>query len=476
MPTVRERMSASVSERLRPTERETDGDSQDFRRSPGALGHHIAPKRCRQFPHLELLDEKIVAAVEGRGPRKIIVEIPVRHGKSERCDRWTPVWFLDRFPDRQVGLVSHEARAARRWGRRVRDTIQANPDLLNVRVRRDVSAESNWETTAGGGMITGGVNGPFEGYGLDLAIMDDPIKNAAQVRVKDNRDALWDWWSETFTDRFEPDAVVIVLMARWHPDDIIGRLKAEEGDEWEVLTLPAECEDPASDPLGRELGEPLWPWRWPKERLAEKKKRKRSWAARWQMRPVEAAGGIFEREWFLLVDDYPRDARMMRWWDLAGTAKKEREEASHTAGAKLAVKDGIWWLMHVERAQLSPRGVERRVRQTADLDGVQTPVGMWQDPGQAGKAQVDHYRRRVLPGYDVRSERPTGSKVTYASVWASAAEAGNFRVLRGEWNEDFFEEIEEFAGDSDEADQIDAVSGAVQELAKEEDDEDELFW
>lgn len=463
-------MLAETAEAFRPTERI---DEEDWRRSPGWLGHEIAPTRCQQFPHLELLDEKIVAAVEGRGKRKIIVEVPVRHGKSERCDWWTPVWFLDRFPDKQVGLVSHEARAARRWGRRVRDTIMANPDLLNVRIRRDVSAESNWETTVGGGMITAGVNGPFEGYGLDLAIMDDPIKNAAQARSKDYRDNLYDWWQETFTDRFEPDAVVIILMARWHPDDIIGRLKKEEAGEWEILTLPAEAEptEDEPDPLGREAGEPLWPWRWPKERLREKKHRRRSWAARWQMRPVEAAGGIFNRDDFEIVDDYPREAKMVRWWDLAATAKAEREEASHTAGPKVAFRDGIYWLVHIERVQASSRGVERRIRQTAELDGVHVPVGMWQDPGQAGKAQVDHYRRRVLPGFDVRSARPTGSKVTYASVWASAAEAGNFKVVRGEWNEDFFDEIEEFASDDDEADQIDGVSGAVQELSNGEDED-----
>lgn len=464
-------MGASVSERLHLTS--SAGASQakldDYRRSPGWLGHRIDPVRCQQFPHLELLDEKIVAAENGTGPKKIIAELPVRHGKSERCDWWTPVWYLDRHPDHQVGLVSFEARAAGRWGRRVRDTIVANPDLLNVRVRRDVAAQSNWETTAGGGMITGGVTGPFEGYGLNLAIVDDPIKNAAQVRSRENRDLLWEWWEETFSDRFEPDAVVIFLMARWHPDDIIGRLKTEESGQWEVLTLPAECEDAESDPLGREVGEPLWPWRWPAERLAEKKKRKRSWAARWQMRPVEAAGGIFEREWFEVVGDYPREAKQIRWWDKASTAKSEREEASHTAGARLAYRDGIYWLIHMARFQATPRGNERLIRQQADLDGVSVPVGLWQDPGQAGKSDADHYRRRVLPGFDVRTERPTGSKTTYASAWASAAEAGNFKIVRGDWNEDFLEEVEEFSSDDDEADQIDGVSGAVQELANEED-------
>lgn len=470
-----------MQKRLTSTEEpgaSAEGEAEDegWRASPGTLGNRLEPERCRQFPHLELMDEKIAAAERGEGPRKIIFELPVRHGKSERCDWWTPVWFLDRHPNRQVGLVSHEARAARRWGRRVRDTIVKHANLLNVRIRSDVSAESNWETTRGGGMITGGVNGPFEGYGLDLAIMDDPVKNAAQVRSKDNRDALWEWWSETFSDRFEPDAVVIVLMARWRPDDIIGRLKAEETGEWEILTLPAECEDPENDPLGREPGEPLWPWRWPEKRLAEKKHRRRSWAARWQMRPVEAAGGIFEREWFEVVDDYPRDAKQIRWWDKASTPSGERMEASHTAGARVAYRDGIYWLVHMARFQASPRGNERLIRQRADLDGLEVKVGIWQDPGQAGKSDVDHYRRRVLPGYNVRTERPTGSKTTYASVWASAAEAGNFKVVRGEWNETFFEEIEEFSSDDDEADQIDGVSGAVQELAVEDGEEEVELW
>jgi predicted phage terminase large subunit-like protein len=470
-------MALAASSTLAPTRLDAEpGSSGDWRRSPGWLGNHLEPVRCQQFPHLELLDDRILKAFSGQGPRKLIVEIPVRHGKSERCDWWTPVWFLDRYPDRQVGLASHEARAARRWGRRVRDTIIAHRDQLNVAVRADVSAESNWETTAGGGMITAGVNGPFEGYGLDLALMDDPIKNAAQARSRDYRDRLWDWWEETFSDRFEPEAVVIVLMARWHPDDIIGRLKVEQSDEWDVLTLRAECED-EDDPLGREIGEALWPWRWPTERLAERKRRKRAWAARWQMRPQEAAGGIFEREWFEIVDDYPREAKSIRWWDKASTPEGQSEESSHTAGARLAYRDGIYWLVDMRRFRATPQGNERLIRQTAETDGRHQPVGLWQDPGQAGKSDVDHYRRRVLPGFDVRSERPTGSKTTYASVWASAAEAGNFKLVRGDWNDAFLDEVEDFADDDDEADQIDGVSGAVQELAKEDDSDNEVdLW
>ena len=117
--------------------------------------------------------------------------------------------------------------------------------------------------------------------------------------------------------------------------------------------------------------------------------------------PEAAKATVIRREWFEVVEDYPRDVVAVRYWDLAATEDAEADDPDWTAGVKVVYKDGIYWVVHVERFQRSPRGTERGVRQTAETDGKAVTVGVEQDPGQAGKAQVDHYQRRVLPGFEV---------------------------------------------------------------------------
>lgn len=418
------------------------------------------------------MDEVIAAAVAGTGPRNVIFELPVRHGKSERCDWWTPAWFLDEHPDRQVLLASREASFAGKWGRTVRDTIELHNREIRTVLRPDVKARESWATTAGGGMETRGVGGAFEGYGAGLAILDDPIKSRAEARSRTYRESLWEWFDETFRNRLDPDGVLILLMARWHPQDIVGRLKKniETGEEdpadWRVVTMRAVAEPGDElDPLGRLPGEPLWPERWPAERLAKQKKRPRSWAARWQMRPYEAAGSMFDRLWFRIVPAAPADAERVRRWDLAATDEGEGDDPDYTAGVKLARRDGQVWIEHVDRFRASPARTRALIRQRAELDGYPVKIGIAQDPGQAGKDQIDSYRRSVLPEYQVEGRTETGSKATRAEPLASAVETGEVLLVEGEWNEDFIEEADEFPnGDYD--DQIDAAGGGYQMLVE----------
>ena len=166
-------------------------------------------------------------------------------------------------------------------------------------------------------------------------------------------------------------------------------------------------------------------------------------------------GALFQRHWFQLVDDYPRDARRIRYWDLASTP-----DGDWTAGALVAMQDGQYWLADLRRVRATPKGVEDLVRQTAALDGRAVHVFIEQEPGSSGKATIDHYQRHVLPGYVVRGHRTTGSKVERAGPVASAAEAGNLYLADGVWNGAFLDEAEQFPLAAHD-DQIDALSGAV---------------
>lgn len=180
---------------------------------------------------------------------------------------------------------------------------------------------------------------------------------------------------------------------------------------------------------------------------------------------VNPDGALFQRHWFEVIqpDQVPADVRWVRYWDLASTAAKDAADPDWTAGAKLGVsRQGIWYVADVRRARLSPLGVQQLVQQTAAIDGRQVRIYMEQEPGSAGVNTIDEYRRMHLRGYAFYPDRPSGGKDERARPWAAQAEAGNVKLVAGQWVDDFLDEAEVFPneGGGVHDDQIDAVSGA----------------
>jgi predicted phage terminase large subunit-like protein len=177
------------------------------------------------------------------------------------------------------------------------------------------------------------------------------------------------------------------------------------------------------------------------------------------------AGNKFKREWFEIVDSYPADARMVRYWDLAATEPKPGKDPDWTAGALMAERDGVYYIVDIKRTRTTPKGVEALIRQTAELDGRRITIYMEQEPGSSGVNTIDHYRRRILAGFTFYGNKTTGSKEMRANPVSSQAEAGNIKLVRGPWINDFLDEAELFPHGAHD-DQVDAVSGAFGMLAR----------
>lgn len=211
---------------------------------------------------------------------------PPRHGKSELCSKHLPAWFLGTFPDRRVILSSYEATFAAGWGRKSRDLLSEFGWMFGVEVSRASSAADNWEIDKHrGGMTTSGIGGAITGRGADLFVIDDPVKNAEESLSPTIREKHWEWWQSVANTRIEPGGAALIMMTRWHPDDLAGRILLETPEEWEVVSLPAIAEH--DDPLGRGEGEALWPERWSSESLHKIKQSVDSywWNALYQQRP-----------------------------------------------------------------------------------------------------------------------------------------------------------------------------------------------
>ena len=169
---------------------------------------------------------------------------------------------------------------------------------------------------------------------------------------------------------------------------------------------------------------------------------------------------MFCREWFEIVRDYPRDARSVRYWDLAATEKRAGKDPDWTAGARIAEQNGVYYIVDIRHVQSSPLGVERLIAQTAATDGRRVKIYMEQEPGSSGVNTIDHYRRDILKGYTFYGDKKTSNKVERSMPLSSAAEAGNVKLVLGDWNKDFLDEAQIFpAGKHD--DMVDAVSGAL---------------
>lgn len=178
---------------------------------------------------------------------------------------------------------------------------------------------------------------------------------------------------------------------------------------------------------------------------------------------VREEGGMFKREWFPITAIIPAGMAMVRYWDLAATAKKHGNDPDWTVGALVGMKEGRYVVSDIRRMRGTPYEVERLIAQTAQEDGISTKIVMEQEPGSSGVSVIDHYARTVLVGFNFRGIKSTTSKKDRALVFSAASEAGNVSLVRGTWNTPFLDECEVFPYGAHD-DQVDAVSGAVQAL------------
>lgn len=267
------------------------------RLSPASFALAVSPGFLLP-PHIDLLDRAIVETIEVGA--RLIVEMPPRHGKSELGSRYTPAWFLGTYSGRRVMLCSAEGELATGFGRRARDLLlEHGQSVFGVRVRSDSAAADRWDIAGwNGGMLAAGIGGSITGRGADLLIIDDPVKSVEDAESATMRERTWEWYCGTALTRLEPGAAVIVIMTRWHEDDLGGRILDNDRGEWRVLRLPALAEE--DDPLGRAPGEPLWPERYSVDELERRKRDvgRRVFAAEYQQRPVPPVGTIFQSDWF----------------------------------------------------------------------------------------------------------------------------------------------------------------------------------
>jgi len=388
--------------------------------------------------------------------------VPPRHGKSEMVTVRYPVWRMERDPTMRVIVGAYNQTLAEKFSRKSRRIAR-----MRFTLNEERQASEDWETPQGGGLRAVGVGGGITGQGGHLIVIDDPVKSREEANSQVYRDRVYDWYTDDLYTRREPGAALVLIQTRWHEDDLAGRILAsEDGPNWTVVSLPAEAED--ADPLGRQPGEALCPQRFDKAALAQIKTVLGLWAytSLYQQRPQPAEGNLAQRAWFEIVDAAPAMAQgRVRAWDFAATERKAaKSDPDFTAGTRMSLCNGIYYVENVVRERSGPGMVEALLKQTAQTDGPRVMIHLEQEPGSSGKLFVAAMIR-LLAGYDVHAETPTGDKITRAMPFMAQAEAGNVKLVRGPWNAAWLDEICAVPN-APHDDQWDSASAAFQMLQK----------
>lgn len=384
---------------------------------------------------------------------------PPRHAKTETVTIRCPVYLLEHDPTERILITGYNERMARRFSRKARTIAKAR-----IALSKEKSGADEWDTEAGGGIVARGVGTPPTGFGFGWIFIDDPIKKREEAESEVYREKAFDWYTDDLYTRLEPSGKIVMTLTRWHYDDIAAQAIASEPGRWRILKLPALAE--ADDPLGRKPGAALWPERFPVEALLRikevqtKKDGAYAFESLYQQNPTPKEGDFFKVAKLETVDAAPAGLTLCRGWDLAST----EGGGAYTAGVLIG-KDskGVWYVLDVARGQWSSDDVETQLVSVARKDGTGVRIHLPQDPGQAGKGQAQQLVRK-LSGFNVKAEPVSGSKESRAFSFSAQVNAGNVKLLNGDWNKDFIEELRQFPRGKYK-DQCDAAADAFNELA-----------
>ena len=385
-------------------------------------------------------------AVERGEIKRLLIEAPPRHSKSELASRRFPAWWLGRHPEQQVISASYNDALATDIGRDVRNLVREpaySKTFPGVGLAADSTAAGRWHTAQGGSYLATGVGGTMTGYGAHLAVIDDPIKNREEADSQRVRDAVWDWYVSTLYTRLMPGGAIVMMMTRWHEDDLAARALASE--DWHRLTLPAI----STDAEGNESA--LWPAWYPLEELHRIRDvlPARDWHSLYMQEPRAEQGTYCQREWFAnRYDKAPDPLNVYIVSDLAVTEPGSGRDPDYTehgvfglgADDTLYVLD--WWSGQVT-ADVWIEELLRLVKRWS-------PVCWFGEGGVIARATEPLLRRTMRERrIYCRTEyvTPINDKEIRGRAFQGRAHAGRVRFPAGEaWADRVIEQCVRFPG------------------------------
>jgi hypothetical protein len=261
--------------------------------------------------------------------KRLIINMPPRHTKSEFASFLFPAWFLGKFPEKKIIQTAHTAELATGFGRKVRNLVNSADyqEVFKTKLSSDSKAAGRWNTSKGGDYFAIGVGGAVTGKGADILIIDDP--HSEQEAMQGNPevyDRVYEWYSSGPRQRLQPGGAIIIVMTRWSKRDLTGQIVQNsikrDGDQWETIEFPALLPS----------GNPLWPEFWDQKELEAIKAEipVGKWEAQYQQNPTSEEGAIIKREYWKIweKDTPPQCDYIIQSWD---TAFEKNSRADYSA-------------------------------------------------------------------------------------------------------------------------------------------------
>ena len=396
--------------------------------------------------------------------KRLIINMPPRHTKSEFASYLLPAWFLGRFPHKKVIQSSNTGELAVGFGRKVRNLVDSevyNNIFPNLALQADSKAAGRWNTSKGGDYFAIGVGGTVTGKGADLLIIDDPHseQEAAQAASSPEiYDKVYEWYTSGPRQRLQPGGAIVVVMTRWAQRDLTGQvLKSaaqRSGEEWEVIEFPAILPS----------GNPLWPQFWSLVELEALREElpNAKWQAQYQQNPVGNESAIVKRDWWKWweKDDPPVCDYILQSWD---TAFEKNQRADYSAGT-------TWGIFSCEEDNFAPNIIllntyKKRV-EWVDLKRdvyreyqEYEPDGMIIEKKASGAPLIYELRSMGIPVQEYTPSKGQ-DKIARLNSVSDIIASGKVWVPRTRWAEELVDEVAAFpSGEHD--DLVDATTLAL---------------
>lgn len=430
--------------------------------TPISMAYYMTDGKYHFAKHLLYVNNMLLDAV-AKKKKRIIINMPPRHGKSELVCKYFPVWYLGNNPEKKVLITMHSSDLANKYGGWTRDLfVEYGKELFGLEVSKSTKSKSSWEISGHhGGVEAHGWKGSITGKGADLLIIDDLIKNYEEAFSTTYREAMKNWFSSTAFSRLSPNAIVILIMTRWHYDDIAGYLQETYPDTWEVINFPAIAE--MDDVLGRKKGDLLWPERFGKEYIEEQMKVQGTFfTSLYQQKPVATNSLIFDPSNWQYYKQKPKEMRskldyVIQVWD---TAFKENETNDYSACLTIGIDKNNFYILDVFRKKLNFNELERNVVRLYEFWEADK---LYVEDAGSGQSLI-----QIIPyryGIAVKSVK-TMNKVVRANMVSSPLENRIvYLPVNMSWVTDFINELARFpSGKHD--DQVDVYAIAMQILIR----------
>jgi predicted phage terminase large subunit-like protein len=410
--------------------------------------------------HHQKIAEKF-QLIKDKKLKRLIVNMPPRHTKSEFASYLLPAWIMGHAPKTKIIQATHTGELAFRFGRKVRNLMDHEDYkrvFKDVELSADSKAAGRWETNKGGEYFATGVGGAITGRGADLLIIDDPHseQDALSETAFDN---AYEWYTSGPRQRLQPGGIIVIVMTRWSTKDLTGRLvgaqKEVKADQWDLIEFPA---------IFPKTGNPIWPEYWKKDELLSVKAslNEQKWQAQWQQQPTSEEGSIIKREWWMKweSDDPPNNIQhVIQSYDTAYSKKETADYSAITTwGVFTSEADGKVYLILLDavRGRWEFPELKRKALEKYREFEPETVIV----EAKASGLPLTHELRQI--GIPVTNFTPSKGNDKHVRVNAVAPvfEAGQIWVPDKRWAQEVIEECAAFPfGDND--DYVDSTTQAV---------------